>query len=135
MLRQTAETHAGYRGVLVGTVGVVLSFLTFALILTLKGAMHLTPAVLFSLMWAIPSLLSLVFGARRLRRALTPERMQDVPQGAKALSAVSTARPPLPTQHILPSITERTTELLVSPPRERTAVPIKRKHGDTSSLS
>ena len=135
VLRQTAETHAGYRGVLVGTVGVVLSFLTFALILALKGAMHLTPAVLFSLMWAIPGLLSLVFGARRLRRALTPERMQDVPQGAQALSAVPTGRSSVSTHHTPPSITEGTTELLVSPPRERAAVPVKRKHGNTSSLS
>jgi hypothetical protein len=90
VLRQTAETHAGYRGVIIGTVGVVLSFLTFALILALKGVMHLTPAVLFSLMWAIPSLLSLAFGVLRLRRALTPPQMQNVLQGGKALSAVST---------------------------------------------
>jgi hypothetical protein len=135
VLRQTAETHAGYRGVLIGTVGVVLSFLTFTLILALKGAMHLTPAVLFSLMWAIPSLLSLLFGARRLRRALTPQQMQDVPQGSKSLSAVSAGTLPAPTYQIPPSIAEGTTELLVSPPRERAAVPIKRKRGDTSSLS
>ena len=135
VLRQSAETHAAYRGVMVGAVGVVLSFLTFALILALKGAAHLTPAIMFSLMWAIPSLLSLAFGLRRMNRSLTQGRMPDVSPEATRLSGSTGGNPSLPEHHSRPSITEGTTELLVTPPSERQVVPVRRQGIDTDPLS
>ncbi len=133
VLRQAAETHAAYRGVLVGTVGVVLSFLTFALIIALKGAAHLTPAIVFSLMWAVPALLSLAFGLRRMNRALT--QGQGTGGEAKTLSGAAGGSPSLPEHRSPPSITEGTTKLLVTMPPERTVVPVKRRGSDTDPLS
>jgi multisubunit Na+/H+ antiporter MnhG subunit len=135
VLRQRAETHAAYRGVLVGTVGVVLSFLTFALILALKGAAHLTPAVVFSLMWAVPGLLSLAFGLRRMNRSLTREHVTDMAGEANRLTGSPGGNLSLPEHHSRSSITEGTTGLLATPRPQRRAVPVKGQGVDTDPLS
>ena len=72
VFRQAAESHAAYRAVATGTVGVIFSLLTFLLVIWIKGPAHLNPAIVFALLWAAPALASLAFGMRRLRRALTP---------------------------------------------------------------
>lgn len=47
VLRLSAETFAGMQGVMMGSVGVALSIVTFALLIALKGAAALAPAIIF----------------------------------------------------------------------------------------
>lgn len=115
VLRVTAESHAGYLCVLQGTIGFMLAFTTLLLITAIKGSAFLTSALVFTLIFAVPSFILMMFGIRRLRRTF------NLTQGEEPVLLMS-SRPSLSSQAAndsLPefvegSVTEGTTELLES---------------------
>ena len=113
VLRVTAESHAGYLCVLQATIGFMLAFMTLLLITALKGPAFLTSALVFTLIFAVPSFILMTFGIRRLRRTF------NLPQGEEPVLLMSSP-PSLSSQPAIGSlpefvggsVTEGTTELL-----------------------
>ncbi len=114
VLHIAAESHAGYLLVLQGTIGFMLSFLTLLLIIAIKGPAVVTAALVFTMIFAVPSLVLTLFGIRRLRRTFREPKEKN----ERTLAVAATERLSGETfNNTLPemarvSVTEGTTELL-----------------------
>lgn len=119
LMNVVANSHAGYLLVLQGTIGFFLAFLTLLLVLAIKGTAVLTAALVFTLIFAVPSFVLLLFGIRRLHRTVDisepdiPSLAHKVPDQLNSALHRNTLSEFRPT-----SVTEGTTELL-SPPRKK----------------
>lgn len=133
VMRLTNDAHSGFRDISIGLAGITLAVITFTLIILLKGVAHITPATIFALLWALPSLFWLVLGMRHLSRtfisnatekAFTPEISRPQP----SLQQITNDLPQLPPI----SIIEGTTELLRPADKEREKISVERKEADTT---
>lgn len=129
VLRLSAETYAGMQGVVIGTVGFALSVITFALLLAVKGAAGLVPAVVFAALWLVMTFPAMLFGIRRLRAAVN-----SAPNDPKALKTPLVA-PTITVQAATThsnlsgeSVTESTTQLLNAALEEQSVTTGQRKN-------
>ncbi len=128
ILQLTNDAHAGTRDVLIGAVGFALAVITFVLIIAIKGIDQLTAATVFTLMWALPSLILMVMGFRHLSQTFSPKQTEKVIASGNRSSPfpieLSTGGlselPPM-------SVTENTTNLLTPLHKDKEPILIERK--------
>ncbi len=99
-------------------IGMSLATLTFGLVMAFKGFASFTPAIVFTLMWLIPSFVFLGIGLRQLSRGLDPKQLAPVTPSGTSPSLYSPDTLAAPTGRLgepnvrPPSVTEGTTNLL-----------------------
>lgn len=117
VMELTNSIHCAKLSIVTALSGMSLAIVTFGLIMALKGFAAITPAVVFTLMWMVPSFIFLGIGIRQMSRGLYPKQLvpATTPQASHNLSS---AEIPVPTTGRLgplgpqPSVTEGTTSLL-----------------------
>jgi hypothetical protein len=131
VLRLTAGARAAHQSIVGGAIS-MLAVLSLALPMIFLSSKGPKGGTILLIVGEILSLLWLFYGIWSLHRTLNPKR------GAKQLSLadVQSVSPALlPPQSARASVTEGTTELLVTPERERVAVPSRSKKVDTAEMS
>lgn len=130
VLHLSAEMYAGIQGIVFGAIGVVLSIITLAFVLAMKGPTAFVAAVVLALLWLIATFPVMLFGIRRLSRAVKGESvtgaafLENQPQLSTtnkrgSLAAASSGH----------SVTEATTELL-APHQANVAIVAGRQESD-----
>ena len=113
VLQLTNDAHAGTRDVSIGVIGFALAVITFVLIIAIKGMGELTAATVFTIMWALPSLILMVMGFRHLSRTFSPKQMEKVVASGSRSSSLRNELSTGGLSELPPiSVTENTTNLL-----------------------
>ena len=133
VLQLTNDAHAGTRDVSIGVIGFALAVITFVLIIAIKGIDQLTAATVFTMMWALPSLILMVMGFRHLSRTFSPKQTEKVIASGNRSSPSPTELSTGGLSELPPmSVTESTTNLLTPFAKEKEPVPINRKDKNIS---
>ena len=128
ILQLTNDAHAGTRDISIGVIGFALAVITFVLIIAIKGIDQLTAATVFTLMWALPSLILMVMGFRHLSRTFSPKQTEKVIASGNRSSPFPTELSTGGLSELPPmSVTESTTNLLTPLHKDKEAILTKRK--------
>jgi len=128
VLQLTNDAHAGTRDVSIGVIGFALAVITFVLIIAIKGIDQLTAATVFTLMWALPSLILMVMGFRHLSHTFSPKQTEKVIASGSRNSPFPTELSTGGLSELPPmSVTESTTNLLTPLHKDKEAILTKRK--------
>jgi hypothetical protein len=112
VLRLSAETFAAMRGIVIGTICFLLSVLTFALLLAVKGAAGLAPAVVFAALWLFAAFPVILFSVRRLRVAVVNSSAPNALQAASVAPTITGQTAITNSNLSRENVTESTTQLL-----------------------
>jgi hypothetical protein len=133
VLQLTNDAHAGTRDISIGVIGFALAVVTFVLIIAIKGLDELTAAAVFTMMWAVPSLIVMVMGFRHLSRTFSPKQTEKVIASGNRSSSMPTELSTGGLSELPPmSVTESTTNLLTPFAKEKEPVLINRKDENIS---
>jgi hypothetical protein len=133
VLQLTNDAHAGTRDVSIGVIGFALAVITFVLIIGIKGMGELTAAAVFTLMWALPSLILMVMGFRHLFRTFSPKQTEKVIASGSRSSSIPTELSTGGLTELPPiSVTENTTNLLTPLHKIKEPVLVERKDKSVS---
>jgi hypothetical protein len=113
VMKITAESHAGYLCFVQAAVGFFLAFLTLILLMALKGPEYIVSALVFTMIWAVPSFVLTFYGFRRLKRTFKVDDVTDTIMPS-ASSPLLNSQPANAHFSARTSVTEGTTELLKS---------------------
>lgn len=135
LARLDAGARASYLEIIIGII-IIFAQLALMLPLILYSASKGASANVWWFLLATGQLFGwwmTLYGVRRLRRALNPKDSAGDPSKFAQAQAMPARRvaAELPPAAARASVTEGTTELLGVEPRERVAVPLRRKGGDT----
>jgi hypothetical protein len=130
VLRLTAGTRVAHQNIIGGVIS-MLAVLVLAMSLILWSSKSPKGGMIVLIVGELLSLLWLFYGMWRLHRTLNPqgEAKQLSPASVQGVSPSRLA--PQPARA---SVTEGTTELLLTPERERVAVPVGSKKADTAEM-
>lgn len=132
VLRLTRNTRAGFYKIVLGLMIFLVAALTMLPVFIVKGGIY-GPLLWVGIPFAAYALLLLMQGAWQLHRTLNPKQVTKTisPNAYPAFNtSVTTALPPIP---VNASITEGTTELLLTGDR-REKEPVPRKDHDTAEI-
>jgi ribosomal protein L40E len=133
ILQLTNDAHAGTRDISIGVIGFTLAVITFVLIIAIKGMGELTAAAVFTLMWALPSLILMVMGFRHLFRTFSPKQTEKVIASGSRSSSIPTELSTGGLTELPPiSVTENTTNLLTPLHKIKEPVLVERKDKSVS---
>ncbi|MGH9900484.1 MAG: hypothetical protein ACRD68_01455 [Pyrinomonadaceae bacterium] len=135
VVRLTAGARASHQEIVFGVCVCVLTLAAMLPLILLGGPKGVKAGWIFLIIGEVLGLLTLFYGMLRLHRTLNGEKPAQLATPAslpRTLSAVEPAA--LRQQTARASVTEGTTELLASNPREPVAVPLHRKSGDTDPI-
>jgi hypothetical protein len=128
VLELTNDAHAGTRDISIGVIGFALAVITFVLIIAIKGIDQLTAATVFTLIWALPSLIIMVMGFRHLSSTFSSKQTEKVIASGNRSSPFPTELSTGELSELPPmSVTENTTNLLTPLHRDKEPILIKRK--------
>ena len=137
VLRLTAGARAAHQTITGGVIS-MLAVLALALPLIFLSSKGPKGGTILLIIGETLSLLWLFYGMWHLHRTLNPKEDQRQKMLSKAPTALSSMRAAaaLPPQSARASVTEGTTELLVTPERERVAAaaPVERQKTDTAEM-
>ena len=132
VLRLTSGARVAHQSIIGGVIS-MLVVLALALPLIFWSSKGPKGGTILLIVGELLSLLWLFYGMGRLHRTLNPEK-ESKQLSPASFHSVNTSRLPPPSAHA--SITEGTTELLVTPElEERVAVPVRSKKVDTAEMS
>jgi hypothetical protein len=128
ILQLTNDAHAGTRDISIGVIGFALAVITFVLIIAIKGIDQLTAATVFTMMWALPSMILMVMGFRHLSRTFSPKQTKKVIASGNRSSPFPTELSTGGLSELPPmSVTENTTNLLTPLHKDKEPILIERK--------
>lgn len=136
VMRLTAGARAAHQEIVVG-LAIMLGTVALSLpLLIFTGPKGAKAGWILFVIGQLVAWWMLAYGVRRLHRTLNPKGSKQKPALSDNLAPSFPAAQvsALPEASSRMSVTEGTTELLGTPPRERVAVPLRRKSGDTDPI-
>lgn len=142
VMRLTAGARAAHQEIITGVAIVLLDLaITLPIILLAGRPKAVKIGFIFLAIGQLLGWLTLLYGMLRLHRTLNPKRGSsrdyspiDTARTVAGARGVGAALPPATTAPAWASVTEGTTELLASPPKETVAAPVKRERENTDPL-